>query len=186
MSKNSKSPKKWNHIIDVELAAKRPSPSEHAKDNKNKVMRGNDGYMYKSLPNKNGIYRWVRYWGEEKYNIKNTLKLLKELKKELKKIGICLAITKIPISEEGTDSLMERASEQYPDEKYPIKLVVDSSDINYAKVSGNFDIFDINKHDKEKLKLIINIFEKIFGGNFIWKKINGILKINIKISDKIF
>ncbi|ARF08308.1 hypothetical protein Catovirus_1_358 [Catovirus CTV1] len=40
----------------------RPSPSESAQDHRNKIMIGNDGNKYISLPDKNGVYRWKIYY----------------------------------------------------------------------------------------------------------------------------
>ncbi len=36
----------------------RPSPSASAAENCGKVMKGNDGLMYKSVPNKAGVCSW--------------------------------------------------------------------------------------------------------------------------------
>ena len=38
----------------------RPSPLEHAKDHKNKVMKGNDGNSWISKIDKNGVYKWKK------------------------------------------------------------------------------------------------------------------------------
>lgn len=38
----------------------RPGPPYPAQNCKNKSKKGNDGNKYKSKPNKNGIYRWVK------------------------------------------------------------------------------------------------------------------------------
>ena len=38
----------------------RPSPSDHAKDHKGERMKGNDGNMYISKADKNGVYRWIK------------------------------------------------------------------------------------------------------------------------------
>jgi hypothetical protein len=38
----------------------RPSPTVSATKNCGKKMRGNDGNMYVSKPNKNGVCRWVK------------------------------------------------------------------------------------------------------------------------------
>jgi uncharacterized protein YwqG len=38
----------------------RPSPSAHAGEHKNKKMKGNDGNMYQSLPDKNSVYHWKK------------------------------------------------------------------------------------------------------------------------------
>ena len=40
--------------------ATRNSPSEHANDYCMETMKGNDGKMYMSLPNKNMVCRWIK------------------------------------------------------------------------------------------------------------------------------
>lgn len=39
---------------------KRPSPSNKAREYKNMKLVGNDGNMYISKPDKNGVYKWVK------------------------------------------------------------------------------------------------------------------------------
>lgn len=41
----------------------RKSPPYPANECKDDIKLGNDGLYYKSLPNKKGVYRWVRYHG---------------------------------------------------------------------------------------------------------------------------
>lgn len=47
---------------DLKKYANRPSPPRPANDPgcRNKIHRGNDGLLYVSQSNKNGVYRWVR------------------------------------------------------------------------------------------------------------------------------
>lgn len=40
--------------------ASRPSPSVSAQEHPNKIMKGNDGYKWKSKPNINGVYQWKK------------------------------------------------------------------------------------------------------------------------------
>jgi hypothetical protein len=42
----------------MEKKTLRPAPSAHAADHQGKVKRGNDGESYRSVPDKNGVYRW--------------------------------------------------------------------------------------------------------------------------------
>jgi hypothetical protein len=49
--------KKYNDIPTTPL---RPSPTSSANKNCGKTMKGNDGNMYISKPNKNGICRWQK------------------------------------------------------------------------------------------------------------------------------
>ena len=44
----------------IEKKGPRPSPTVSATKNCGKKMRGNDGNMYVSKPNKNGVCRWVK------------------------------------------------------------------------------------------------------------------------------
>ena len=48
-----------NHAKTLKKYANRSSPPYPANKNCNKVMKGNDGSMYKSIPNKNNICRWT-------------------------------------------------------------------------------------------------------------------------------
>jgi hypothetical protein len=84
----------------------RPSPSAHAGDWKGKIKRGNDGWRWISLPDKNGVYHWKRlkdmsdcdsaeeYYRQfpdykgAKFEIRGVLKKLGEVKKDLRKKGI--------------------------------------------------------------------------------------------------
>jgi hypothetical protein len=91
----------------------RNSPPYHANDCKNKIIKGNDGKLYISSPDKNNVYKWILHEEEKEekivyksnpdeyykqykiyqkplYNYKPILEMLPEIKKELKKIGIVL------------------------------------------------------------------------------------------------
>jgi len=46
-------------ITNISKYVSRPGPPYKAQDCKNIVTEGNNGKMYISLPNKNGIYRWI-------------------------------------------------------------------------------------------------------------------------------
>ena len=48
---------------DLKKYANRPSPPRPANDPgcRDRVRRGNDGLLYQSVSNKNGVYRWVKY-----------------------------------------------------------------------------------------------------------------------------
>ena len=49
-------------LSNLKKYANRPGPPRPANDPscRNKVVRGNNGEWYRSEPNKNGVYRWVR------------------------------------------------------------------------------------------------------------------------------
>ena len=78
----------------------RPSPSEHANDHKNKVMKGNDDNNWISKMDKNGVYKWKKLkkgsqckTAEEfymqnpdqkiKYDIKDIVKKLVKIEKKV-------------------------------------------------------------------------------------------------------
>lgn len=45
----------------AELARlRRPSPADHAADHKGARKRGHDMHLWRSVPDKNGVYRWRR------------------------------------------------------------------------------------------------------------------------------
>ena len=48
---------------DLKKYANRPSPPRPANDPgcRDQIHRGNDGLLYASVPNKNGVYRWVKF-----------------------------------------------------------------------------------------------------------------------------
>jgi hypothetical protein len=67
-SKSRKSKSKINNlkkqsickeITNISKYVSRPGPPYKAQDCKNIEIKGNNGKMYISLPNKNGVYRWV-------------------------------------------------------------------------------------------------------------------------------
>lgn len=62
-SPQSQSRKDSCPLGDLKKYANRPSPPRPANDPgcRDKIHRGNDGLMYISTPNKNGVYRWVKF-----------------------------------------------------------------------------------------------------------------------------
>ena len=50
-------------LSDLKKYANRPSPPRPANDPgcRDQIRRGNDGLLYASVPNKNGVYRWVKF-----------------------------------------------------------------------------------------------------------------------------
>jgi hypothetical protein len=85
--------------------AKRPSPSDHAGNHKNKIMIGNDGNEYVSKPDKNDVYHWKKITDKNcvfeyfdqfpdskpmKYNYIKIVKELRQVAKDLEKYNIFL------------------------------------------------------------------------------------------------
>lgn len=50
-------------LSDLKKYINRPSPPRPANDPgcRDQILRGNDGLLYASVPNKNGVYRWVKF-----------------------------------------------------------------------------------------------------------------------------
>lgn len=50
-------------LSDLKKYTNRPSPPRPANDPgcRDQIHRGNDGLLYASVPNKNGVYRWVKF-----------------------------------------------------------------------------------------------------------------------------
>ena len=48
------------HMSNKSKYLKRPGPPYPAQDCKNRIRLGNDHLYYKSKPDKNGIYKWVK------------------------------------------------------------------------------------------------------------------------------
>lgn len=74
----------------------RNSPPYSANKCLNLTKKGNDGLLYKSVPNKKGVYRWIKI----NKNLKNNYKLsLKDLKKMAKRYKITTSGSKKQISQ---------------------------------------------------------------------------------------
>ena len=62
----------------------RDSPPYSANKCFNLIRRGNNNLLYKSVPNKKGVYRWIKIKNTSNVNKKLTLKELKNLAKRYK------------------------------------------------------------------------------------------------------
>ena len=62
----------------------RDSPPYSANKCFNLIKKGNNGLLYKSVPNRKGVYRWIKLKNTSNKNKKLTLKELKNLAKRYK------------------------------------------------------------------------------------------------------
>ena len=164
----------------------RKSPPFHAKDYPNETKEGNDGEMYISKKDKNGIYKWIlkykfkktveEYYAQfgykPKYNVSFIKSKLDNLKEDLKKIGIFLYYMKWnkksfnkSISPFHTEELIDESSKllMKKEETYPNGKIL---------FSDNLLFFASIKKEKENKKLFItfdinNKVKKEFNNIFI-------------------
>lgn len=191
----------------------RPSPPYHANDIKNIIIEGQeidengDYYEYKSVPDKNNTYHWVKIKSmdetkspkefynqlkthEEKYDITPILNKLKTIKQELKKHNIIL-LQEIPWKDSYNwiDHAWDTAIEKVEKNGKRKNIVSDVSFIFYtakekfwAHINGELNL-QHNIASKEDVKIIVEIFKKHFGSSLI-EKGSPTKTIKIKLQKK--
>jgi len=149
----------------------RISPSISAKLKKNKVLKGNDGNLWISLPNKNNVYRWVRYSTDldltkMKYKIFTPLNQIKEVGKTVLKI-VDDKYFYIKVKSKYTDHYLNHkivlkkliighsyTKERYIQFKinkklYMVTVLLNKKNKNSKKISEIIDKLKISKHFDE-------------------------------------
>ena len=110
----------------------RPSPSEHAKDYKDKIKLGNDGLKYKSVKDINNVYRWKKVQNSkcQKYYTENNgvqLYLIEDYKDKI-----------IVYNNETKMKILETKYQEIYFGKVPSKILNDSI---YSYKKGNTILF---------------------------------------------
>lgn len=164
---------------------KRPSPSDSAQKNPDKIMIGNDDYEYVSRQDKNGIYKWHKIvWkntAEEhymqfpenylnkkfyKYKTTNLLKKFEKIKNELKKYNILFFEIKWKNVYNFIDYAWEEADKIAKDNS-PFIFYTNHS-LFWSKKTGEINIkWDL---PKKKFEIVNKLFKNVFRNKYIEPK----------------
>jgi hypothetical protein len=166
----------------------RKSPSQNAKDYKNKIRKGNDDRYYISLPDENGIYKWKlitmkktpeEFYGQfreihKKYSINDIINKLNKIAKELRKYHIYIirySWSKIhDFSGEQMALIDKKLSKKYNVDEYHQDvysfLTLDDNSIFHAEEVGELKIFHqmLPKH----VNIIHDKLLEYFGKKLKW------------------